>query len=162
MSKTDPAVQAAKQEPNVDLAQIVPGTYARLSAADQAIVDSIIVSEAFDAASRASASPADANDAEKAMLALTTVVSEGKRTAGDSMTSFLGEIVLEVDRERYAAMPELIETVRQIHQKERTPAEGMSGYTRLVNDMINVDGNQFEVQRDLPEIILPESPALKR
>lgn len=132
------------------LPNIVQGSYQRLSEDDKAIVDSIILTRTIEEAANAEVLGAQASDIEiTSKLMLDTFLNNQTTTDYRAMTR-IGEAGLEISRELIANNPELIASIRRVHQEQQSTEDDLCNFTNIVNSLIAIDGDQFNVQTDLP------------
>lgn len=131
---------------------VVPGSYAKLNQEDKAIVDSILVTNTIQAAAAAEAMGQKATDAELTAKFMLDAILAKKTTTDLNAITRIGEAGLETGRELFANQPELIATIRKVHQEQKSTPADLENFTRIVNDMINLDGDQFDIQKDLPNL----------
>lgn len=132
------------------LPNIVQGSYQRLSEDDKAIVDSIILTRTIEEAVNAEVLGAQASDTEiTSKLMLDTFLNNQTTTDYRAMTR-VGEAGLEISRELIANSPELIASIHRVHQEQQSTQDDLRNFTNIVNSLIAIDGDQFNVQTDLP------------
>lgn len=138
------------------------GAYDKLSKDDKAIVDSILVSDVLGKARIAERDPTTATPEQLMAETMLLAAQNPTKPSGFPNVSKLMESQLEVGRDYYAVDKGLLQAVRQHFRENGIPKEELRKFTTTANSMIAVDGDQFQVQRDLPQVVDPQSPALKR
>lgn len=126
--------------------------YSQLSAEAKGVVDTIIFGEVMTGDSLAWIPQHPATLEQKAYHALMTGLRNWSLESTTPDLTAYGEQLVEERRELYAANPTFVANTRTQFNSRGTTDEEMIRTTALIDRMIAIDGDQHEMQRDLPKV----------
>lgn len=156
MSDTTASTQDQQPEP------VKVGSYDKLSKQDKAIVDSIILTQGIDQARLAENDPTTATAEQILWSSMLRAAQDPSKPTGYPTASLYIESSIEIARDVYAVDRDLIKHVRQTLREQGLQKSDFAKFTQLAGSLIELDGDQFNVQRDLPNVVSPDSPALRK
>lgn len=129
--------------------QTPQSAYARLSDEDKGLINSQLMVMAIAANSVVGVPGHEATSEQLALDAVAQAMKLMKTETDTPELTAEGERILESMRELYAREP-MLSSLRQHQQTRPQTEQELSAWTRLTDQMIAVDGDQHDPQRDLP------------
>ena len=115
------------------------GAYNKLDSQQQAVVDSILLSEVIFATAKARTKPETANELEHAFKAILEAYTANNTAAGN------GDACLSLNRDFLAGHPEAIHAVQAVLVQSNVTPQLLQHFTHTINRMVALDGHSIKL-----------------